>query len=76
MNLWLLKRTIKQSCLVVALLFMGLGIGFSSIKAEEPPTIHFDATNHNYGVIAEDKGEAIHQFIFRNEGNSPLVILA
>ena len=38
--------------------------------------IEFDATTHDFGEISEELGTAVHNFIFTNKGDKPLVVTA
>lgn len=44
----------------------------SSLLAQ--PKLQFKETRHDFGTMKEDGGRKTYEFVFRNEGNGPLVI--
>ncbi|MDR1666960.1 MAG: DUF1573 domain-containing protein [Bacteroidales bacterium] len=55
--------------ILVFFFFMGL-----AASSPAQPIITFDKTTHDFGKVNEMDGEAIHDFTFRNDGTSPLII--
>ncbi len=62
----LLFKTRLPLTIAMALLFMSV--------AEGQAAIEFRTIRHNYGTIEEDGGVKNHDFIFTNNGDSPLLI--
>lgn len=68
---------LTNKAITVATLFIVMA--FSSILRAQTeknvaPNVKFVNASHNFGIITEEGGEVYHQFVFTNEGNSPLVI--
>ena len=40
----------------------------------QKPVIEFETTSHNFGTIGEKGGKVAYDFVFRNTGDSPLLI--
>jgi hypothetical protein len=55
-------------------LFVAFLLAFSVVIANAQPKIQFKKTEHDYGQIKEDGGEAVTVFEFTNSGNAPLIL--
>ena len=62
-------NTIKQSLLIVLIMFLGLNSKAQGGK------ISFNKTTHDFGTIKEELGKAVAKFVFTNTGNSDLKIV-
>ncbi len=54
--------------------FLLICMSFSIVSFSQKAAIKFEKMSHDFGKIAEDKGNATIVFSFTNVGNSPLVI--
>jgi hypothetical protein len=60
--------------LFIFLLCSGILISFTQQSNEEKPNLVFEKTEHDFGKIRLGEGSVRYCFIFRNEGNAPLII--
>jgi hypothetical protein len=51
-------------------MLLSISFGFAQGK----PVVTFEKITHDFGMIAEDKGDVSYQFIVKNTGDTPLVI--
>lgn len=49
-------------------------LAFSSINAQEKAKFAFEEETFDFGKIKEENGPVDHKFVFKNEGNAPLII--
>jgi hypothetical protein len=47
-----------------------------TLFAQQAKQLQFKEETHDFGVIAEDKGPATHEFVFTNNSNRPVTILS
>ncbi|NOY95018.1 MAG: DUF1573 domain-containing protein [Chlorobi bacterium] len=45
-----------------------------TVNAQDMAKITFEKTSHDFGTFKEDAGPQTTEFVFKNEGNSPLVL--
>ena len=50
-----------------------LGLCFFAVAAAQP-VIQFEESVHNFGRIYEQDGIVVHEFVFKNVGDAPLLI--
>ncbi|BDD09939.1 hypothetical protein FUAX_23710 [Fulvitalea axinellae] len=46
----------------------------ANLLAQQGPRISFKESTHNFGAVKEIEGKITHRFVFKNDGNAPLVI--
>lgn len=51
-----------------------LAFGLSSTVAFAEAIIQFDSRKHDFGKVPETDEKIRHEFVFKNVGNSPLLI--
>jgi len=47
---------------------------YNAISQQAAPVITFEKTEHDFGIISEEMGKAVHRFEFTNSGATPLLI--
>ncbi len=47
----------------------------SGAAEKEAPVLHIDAPSWNFGDVPRKGGDVSHDFVFRNDGGAPLVVL-
>lgn len=63
-----MKRILFSLFLVVSILCV-------SAKSDEGAKIEFEKSTHNFGTIDENAGSVVTEFVFKNTGTAPLVIV-
>lgn len=63
-----MKNTFNFTALLIAMLLCNFTV------AQAQGKIVFENITHDFGKIKEDGGVAIHKFVFKNQGNAPIVI--
>lgn len=61
--------------ILIAVVFAAVLTTFSYSAAGQP-SIKFEQKDHKFGEIAEKGGSVNHEFVFTNQGDSPLIIMA
>jgi hypothetical protein len=69
-----MKNIFILSKIFFALLFVGILISFNQQKKKEKPQLVFEKTEHDFGKIYLGEGTVQYCFVFRNEGDAPLII--
>ena len=63
--------------LIINILLLYLFTLSSAVYAQQKyANISFDNISHDFGKITEEDGPVIHEFIFTNTGNEPLIIIS
>jgi hypothetical protein len=51
-------------------------VAITSVSLLAQPKLQFNDTRHDFGIMKEDGGRKTYDFIFKNDGDGPLVITA
>lgn len=62
---------LKKTIFCAAILFIS---GLSVHPQQNRSSVHFEKTQHNLGLVNEEDGVILHDFIFTNRGEDPLVV--